>query len=293
MPAAKIDEVQRLLDLLRTQLPFEMAVLYGAYADGRMRSEAGGYELLLVTAGEPDVEGWQLEALLHTVVPPAKRIERTIHIETVDIHLLNTVNTANWFFWRIRQEGTIVCDAGDVSHGFFRATRFKHDDAYRFARRQYDYYFTTGVRMLDDAERAWTEGKSPQAAIMLSYAPIFLLRAEELVHFGYAVRTSNLFHLVRRARHFSKPLAEEYDLTQIADTRFLESLRGLRHVPRRQVGFELAEKKFRRTLNRLRKLQRIVQCSCEPHLSYLEHWQPAPASQEQDEDDVRAQAADA
>ena len=57
-------ELKYLLGLLRTIMPYDRAILYGRYAGSRMRSEIGGYELLLVTRSMPTVEGWQIDPML-------------------------------------------------------------------------------------------------------------------------------------------------------------------------------------------------------------------------------------
>ena len=271
MPAEKITELQHILGCLQMQMQFEMAVLYGRYAGGCMRSGMSGYELLLVTPNDPESDGWRLEEYLEAEYPVAARAEPMIHIETVNIHYLNNINTTNWFFWNIRMEGTIVCDSSNAVHGFFKSVVFKHLLAYRAARRSYDYFFTNGCRMLDDAERMWAENKRPQVAFMLSYAALFLLRAEETVFFGYSIRTGNIQKIFRRARHFSKALAAGFELADRCEAEFFEKLVGLRHAPRNHEDFKLSESRYRFYLERLRKMQAIVRDSCERHLSYLEH----------------------
>ena len=188
-----------MLSLLETEFPFEIAILYGRYTGGRMRSEQEGYELLLVTQGEPGREGWELEEYLKGKYPTVSRTEWTLHIETVDIHTLNNTNTSNWFFWNIRMEGTIIRDSGKTQ-GIFRKTQFRHGKAYKLARRQYDHFFTNGSDMLDEAVRMWNAGKPSLAAIDLSYAAQFLLRAEETVFYGNFIHTPNLQKSFRRAR---------------------------------------------------------------------------------------------
>ena len=271
MPAEKITELQQILSCLQTQMQFEMAVLYGRYAGGLMRSEMGGYELLLITQNDPEMDGWRLEEYLKTEYPVPSHAEQMLHIETVNIHYLNNTNTASWFFWNIRMEGTIVYDSGNAVHGFFNNTVFRHLHAYRAARRSYDYFFTNGSRMLDDAERMWSEKKLPQVAFMLSYAALFLLRAEETVFFGYSVRTGNIQKIFRRARHFSKELAAEFKLTNRFEAELFDKLAGLRRAPRNHEDFRLPYPQYRFYLERLRRMQSIVRNSCERHLFYLEH----------------------
>lgn len=252
-------------------MQFEMAVLYGRFAGGRMRSELEGYELLLITQDDPEMEGWQLEEYMKTEYPTESRSERMLHIETVNIYHLNTTNTASWFFWNIRMEGTIVYDSGNAVHGFFNNTVFRHVKAWRAARKFYDYFFTNGSRMLDEAERLWAEKQLPQVAIMLSHAALFLLRAQETVFFGNFIHTANLLKIFRRVRHFSKALVKEFRLKNRFDAEFFEKLTRLRSAPSNHEDFVLPRAQYRYYLTRLRKMQQLVQISCERHLFYLEH----------------------
>lgn len=270
IPDRNREELEHMLSLLATEFPFEIAILYGHYTGGRMRSEQEGYELLLVTQGEPGREGWELEEYLKGKYPTESRTEWTLHIETVNIHTLNNINTSNWFFWNIRMEGTIIHDSGKTQ-GIFRRTRFIHGKAYKLARRQYNHFFTNGSNMLDETERMWNERKPSLAAIDLSYAAQFLLRAEETVFYGNFIQTSDLQKSFRRARVFSKRLLEEFPLDKRYNTEFFDQLVGLRHAPRNHADFELPEWRYRRLLGRLRRLQGIVRESCERHLFYLEH----------------------
>lgn len=270
IPDRNREELEHILSLLETEFPFEIAILYGRYAGGRMRSEQEGYELLLVTQGEPGREGWELEEYLKGKYPTVSRTEWTLHIETVDIHTLNNTNTSNWFFWNIRMEGTIIRDSGKTQ-GIFRKTQFRHGKAYKLARRQYDHFFTNGSDMLDEAVRMWNAGKPSLAAIDLSYAAQFLLRAEETVFYGNFIHTPNLQKSFRRARVFSKRLLEEFPLDKRHNTEFFDQLVGLRHAPRNYTDFEFPKWRYLRILGRLRRLQDIVRESCERHLFYLEH----------------------
>lgn len=283
IPERNREELEYILSLLETEFPFEIAILYGRYAGGRMRGEQEGYELLLVTQGEPEREGWELEEYLKRKYPTVSRFEWTLHIETVDIHTLNDTNTSNWFFWNIRMEGTIIHDSGKTQ-GIFRKTQFRHGKAYKLARRQYDHFFTNGSDMLDEAVRMWNAGKPSLAAIDLSYAAQFLLRAEETVFYGNFIRTPNLQKSFRRARVFSKRLLEEFPLDKRYNTEFFDQLVGLRHAPRNCTDFEFPKWRYLRILGRLRQLQDIVRESCERHLFYLEHGK----SQHQMEQETRA-----
>lgn len=287
IPDKNKTDIERMLSLLETKIEFDIAILYGRYAGGRMRSEQEGYELLLLTHDDPKHEGWELEEYLKKEYPTESRTEWNLHIETVNIHTFNNINTASWFYWNIRNEGTIVYDSGNAPHGVFHYTNFKRIKAHKLARRQYDYFFTHGSDLLDEAERLWTERKPALAAINLSYAAQFLLRAEETVFYGNFIHTSDLQKSFRRARVFSRKLGEAFNLAIRSESLFFEQLVELRHAPRKYIDFVLPKWRYHKFLDRLRMIQNIVRESCERHLFYLEHGK----TKSQMEAEVAAQVA--
>lgn len=287
IPDKNKTDIEQMLSLLETKIEYDIAILYGRYAGGRMRSEHGGYEFLLLTRDDPTHEGWELEEYLKQEYPIQSRTEWDLHIETVNIHTFNNINTASWFYWNIRNERMIVYDSGNAPHGIFHYTSFKRVKAYKLARRQYDYFFTHGSDLLDEAERLWGEGKPALAAINLSYAAQFLLRAEETVFYGNFIHTSDLEKSFRRTRVFSKKLDEAFNLSIRPDTLFFEQLVGLRHAPRKYIDFVLPKWRYHKFLDRLRTIQHIVRESCERHLFYLEHGK----TKSQMEAEAAAQAA--
>lgn len=263
-------ELEYMLSLLQPKFEFDIAILYGHYAGGRMRNEQGGYELLLLTQGDPPHEGWELEAYLKKEYPSRRRADWNLHIETVNIHTFNNINTANWFYWNIRLEGTIIYDSGKTQ-GIFHNTQFKHIRAYKLARSQYDYFFLIGSDLLDEAERLWRERKPALVAINLSYAAQFLLRAQETVFYGNFVQTSRLQVSFRRARVFSRKLIIVFNRSSCSEAPFFEQLEELRHAPREYIDFILPARRYHKFLYKLRMLQDIIHDSCKRHLFYLEH----------------------
>lgn len=288
IPDKNRHELERMLSALATEFEFDLAILYGRYAGGRMRSERGGYELLLLTRGNPTHEGWELEKYLSRRFPVRSRVERRLHVETAGVHTFNNVNTASWFFLNIRTESTIVYDSGRAAQGVFRSTRLKRVKACKFARRQYDHFFTNGSAMLDDAERLWSEKKPSLAALQLSCAALFLLRAEETVFYGNAIQAPNLQTVFRRASLFSRKLIGTFRTDDTPASAFFEQLTELRHAPCEQTDFVLPKWRYRMLLIKLRTMQDIVRSSCERHLFYLEHGK----TKSQAEAEERAAAAD-
>lgn len=271
IPENNKQELEYILSLLENELKFNIAILYGSFVGGKMRSEKGGYELLLLTPGKPTKEGWELEEYIRRKYANETRIVWKIHIETVSIDTFNQVNTSNWYFWNIRMEGTIIYDSDNTSHRICRRMQFKSAKAYRCARRKYDYFFTLGSNMLDEAECLWNDDKPALAAIQLSYAAQCLIRAEEMAFYGFIIHTPDLQKSFRRARLFSKKLIKEFWLDSECVPPLFEQLTELRNAPCEDIDFILTRKHYRKMLGKLRVLQEIIHESCERHLFYLEH----------------------
>ena len=105
---------------------------------------------------------------------------------------------------------------------------------------------------------------------MLSYATLFLLRAEETV-FGLLCPYGEYAEDFPSCAAFLQSTAEEFKLSNRFDAEFFDKLIGLRNAPYNQEDFELRGSRSQFYLGRLRKMQKIVRTSCEWHLFYLEH----------------------
>lgn len=269
LPAANRVELEYLLHLLQKLMPHDRAILFGGYAGGRMRSELGGYELLLVTCNTPQKEGWQLERLLNENYCHAIREQRHIRIETAGIGEINALGPRSWFYTHIRNEGTILYDNSQVAP-LFTHSGFQHKKAWKEARQRYDYYFGTGSALLEAAARSWESQQPSVASIQLSYAALLLLRAEEGVFYDKQIRTSDMQVLFRRCRHFSRELLRTFPLDEAANVEFFRELTQLRRAPCRDCRYQLAPHKYKGIMQRIRLLQQLVELSCSRHLAFLE-----------------------
>lgn len=270
MSERKKVELQNILNILQKLMHYDRAILYGLYAGGRMRSELGGYEILLITCGIPEKEGWMLELQLKEFYKYEIREESNIHIETACNKDINDTGTKNWFYTNARNEGVIVYD-NTRAQPVFNHPGFRYSAAYKETKQRFDYFFGIGSDFLNEAVRLWSEEKSQMASIQLSYAALFLLRAEEMEYYGNQISTTDLQVLFRRCRHFSRELLNEFDLKDERIVRFFRDLTELRRLPYRDCHYILNAHNYGVYLRRLRKLQEIVRSSCEGHLFFLKH----------------------
>lgn len=270
MPERKKVELQHILCVLQKLMHYDRAILYGLYAGGRMRSELGGYEILLITCGIPEKEGWMLEMQLKQFYKYEIREESNIHIETACIKDINDAGTKSWFYTNARNEGIILYD-NTRAQPIFTRPDFKYSVAYRETKQRFDYFFGIGSDLLNEAEQLWSKDKSQMASIQLSYAALFLLRTEEMEYYGNLISTTDLQVLFKRCRHFSRELLNEFDLKDERIVRFFQDLTELRHKPPKDSRYILNKHNYQIHLRRLRRLQEIVRQSCEGHLFYLQH----------------------
>lgn len=183
---------------------------------------------------------------------------------------MNQTNTDSWYYWNIRVEGTVVFETNNAQFNIFRANRLERGRAHKIARKHFDCFFTNGSAFLDEAERLWSEEKTILAAVQLSYAGQFLLRAEETVFFGSFAHTSNVMTSFKRARTYSRRLVKMFNPVNEGNRLFLETLPNLKREARENT-ISISEKRFRWYAGNLRNLQQIVRESCENHLFYLLH----------------------
>ncbi len=271
MPEKNRKELEHILLLLKKDFDFNIAILYGRYVDGQMRGVSENYELLLLTNESPQKEGWELEAYVKKEYPVESRVDWGLHIETAHIVDFNQNNAIRWFYWNIRKEGTIIYDDGKAKQGICARSPLKCKKAYQNASYQYNYFFTSGSILLDDAERLWTENQPALAALALSYAVQFLLRAEESVFYGNFINPSDLNKSFRRVRVFSKRLSEEFKWNDWPEGSFFDHIQNLRFAPLKSIKFKLYTSRYNQLLRKSRQLQAAIRESSERHLFYLKH----------------------
>lgn len=268
MAIAKRIELQNIINILQQQMPFDLVVLYGQYVNGRMRSERGGYELLLVTHHKPEKEGWELERYLNHTYAYEIREESRIHIETANINDINKIRSRSWFYLNIRNEGYLL--QGESTQNFFTAKGFKSTLAYKTTRKNFDHYYNAGSTFLAAAEQAWNENQPHAAAIQFFYAALFLVRSLETTFYGNHIKTYSPRRIFKRVRHFSKALLFEFTFMESQNSEFFDELNALRPDACNDPDFTLTGKKYKYYLKRLRTLQEIVLQSGEAHIAYLE-----------------------
>ena len=167
-------------------------------------------------------------------------------------------------------ERTAVLETKNAQFNIFRANRLERGRAHKIARKHFDYFFTNGSAFLDEAERLRSEEKTILAAVQLSYAGQFLLRAEETVFFGSFAHTSNMMTSFKRTRTYSRRLVKMFNPVNEGNRLFLETLSSLKREVRENT-IAISEKRFRWYAGNLRNLQQIVRESCEHHLFSLVH----------------------
>ncbi len=275
MPAANRREPEQLLEYLRTLLPFHRAVLYGRHAGIASYNDLAGYELLLQTAYRPLLEGWQLEAAVAEDWPVEWVEQRPLHIETMRMSLVNHLSTTNRNNELIRDTGTIIYDTGRLRPMFVWEEKRPELRHARY-RKLYDFYSDSAASLLDDAEWLWEEEDYALSFIQLSAAGAFLLRTMGAVFYGNFIGTDDLLPLYKRVRYFSAELAEAFPLERRFDIDFFSALQDLRNAAFCNAP-RFNRYRYGYYLKRLRRMQAIVERSCQAHLEMLSKGEHLPA----------------
>ncbi len=265
-------ELKYLLGLLRTIMPYDRAILYGRYAGSRMRSEIGGYELLLVTRSMPTVEGWQIEPMLDICFPREIREESRIRIETVQYEFMERSCRDSWFYAGILSEGIILYDNGSIGNPL-PAARSLTPEAAAGLRRRYEFLYGAAGDMLRTAVRMWNKHRPELAAVSLSHAATLMLRAEETVFYGAKnqIHTTQILPLFKRVRHYSRALANGFRPEDEVYAEFFENLTAYRDYEAIDPAQRLTWHKYKSYFRRLRAMQECIKISCQRHIHFLEY----------------------
>ncbi len=265
-------ELKYLLGLLRTIMPYDRAILYGRYAGSRMRSEIGGYELLLVTRSMPTVEGWQIEPMLDICFPREIREESRIRIETVQYEFMERSCRDSWFYAGIISDGIILYDNGSIGNPL-PAARSLTPEAAAGLRRRYEFLYGAAGDMLRTAVRMWNKHRPELAAVSLSHAATLMLRAEETVFYGTKnqIHTTQILPLFKRVRHYSRALANGFRPEDEVYAEFFENLTAYRDYEAIDPAQRLTWHKYKSYFRRLCAMQECIKISCQRHIHFLEY----------------------
>lgn len=253
-------------------MPYDRAILYGRYAGSRMRSEIGGYELLLVTRSMPTVEGWQIEPMLDICFPREIREESRIRIETVQYEFMERSCRDSWFYAGILSEGIILYDNGSIDNPL-PAGRSLTPEAAAGLRRRYEFLYGAAGDMLRTAVRMWNKHRPELAAVSLSHAATLMLRAEETVFYGAKnqIHTTQILPLFKRVRHYSRALANGFRPEDEVYAEFFENLTAYRDYEAIDPAQRLTWHKYKSYFRRLRAMQECIKISCQRHIHFLEY----------------------
>ncbi len=253
-------------------MPYDRAILYGRYAGSRMRSEIGGYELLLVTRSMPTVEGWQIEPMLDICFPREIREESRIRIETVQYEFMERSCRDSWFYAGILSEGIILYDNGSIGNPL-PAGRSLTPEAAAGLRRRYEFLYGAAGDMLRTAVRMWNKHRPELAAVSLSHAATLMLRAEETVFYGAKnqIHTTQILPLFKRVRHYSRALANGFRPEDEVYAEFFENLTAYRDYEAIDPAQRLTWHKYKSYFRRLCAMQECIKISCQRHIHFLEY----------------------
>lgn len=270
MPEINKEEIQHILYIIKKIIPFDKVILFGEFANGKLRSEInGGYEFLIITAEDPAMGGWEVEDKLKDLYHYEIRETNQIHIETIKAKDFNRCLVDSWFLGTIYDEGYIIYDRG-LSCSLSKNNTFQRERAFKKMDKEYNYWFNIAEYCLKQAEEAWDDKQSHISALMLSNAANFLLRAEEAVFYGNMIKTSNLHTLFKRCRHYCNQLLKSFPLDD-GNFEFLCDMKNYRRQVRREVCFKIANKKFSTYLEKLKLMRDIINASCKRHLYFMEN----------------------
>ena len=253
-------------------MPYDRAILHGRYAGSRMRSEIGGYELLLVTRSMPTVEGWQIEPMLDICFPREIREESRIRIETVQYEIMERSCRDSWFYAGILSDGIILYDNGSIGNPL-PAARSLTPEAAAGLRRRYEFLYGAAGDMLRTAVRMWNKHRPELAAVSLSHAATLMLRAEETVFYGAKnqIHTTQILPLFKRVRHYSRALANGFRPEDEVYAEFFENLTAYRDYEAIDPAQRLTWHKYKSYFRRLRAMQECIKISCQRHIHFLEY----------------------
>jgi uncharacterized protein len=218
------------------------------------------YDVLVIVKSPKVVEKHDLWSMVEQRA--ASRLGQTaLSLIVHDVEDVNRqLELGQYFFSDIKKEGIVLYDAGGIS--LSEAKQKAPDERRRYARQNYEQWFTTAGYFLDDAMLNMEKGRYNQAAFYLHQATERYYTAALLVLTEYKPKTHNLDELGKRAAAFAPSLRDVFPRTAPEDERLFKLLKKAYIDARYSTKYAITEGELRVLAERVRDLRERVEKVC-------------------------------
>lgn len=265
LPPKKQRQLAAVVDEIRGAVEVEMVILFGSHARGDwVEDPVGGYfsdyDVLVIVKSPKVVEKHDLwSAVEQRAARHTGQTELTLIVHDVE-DVNGQLELGQYFFSDIKKEGIVLYDAGGIA--LTEAKEKAPAERRRYARQNYEQWFTTAGYFLDDAMLNMEKGRYNQAAFYLHQATERYYTAALLVLTEYKPKSHNLDELGKRAAAFAPSLRDVFPKTEPEDARLFKLLKKAYIDARYSTNYAITEGELRVLEGRVRELRARVEKVC-------------------------------
>lgn len=281
LPSGKKQEILAITETIKEVIKPEKIVLFGSYATGKWIEDKyieddivyeyrSDYDFLVIV--DKDVEEEYI--LANKVTNHFRHFHTPVNPIIHDISYVNKgLLYGQYFFADIVKEGVLLFDTDNVV--FAEPKVLTPEEKRRIAQESYDQWFTSASRFLRFAELGYEDtikenAKFNETAFLMHQATEHFYGCMLLVFTGYKPKTHNLERLHILAKPLSDPLLHLFLFPGGEQEKKLFALLNRAYVDARyKRDYVISQGQTENLLNRIRRMQEIVQGACLERIASL------------------------
>ena len=265
LPESKRLQIQAIADLLRTEAPVEMVILFGSYARGDWVEDLknlyfSDYDILVVVATEQLAAKTSLWSdLAQRVKPIAGRIPVSLIVH--DLKEINhEIRLGQYFFVDILREGVLLYTSR--RHNLARPKALEPADRLELGLINFRYWFASASGFWRLCGHSAGQGLLHQAAFLLHQATERYFHSMLLVFTGYKPKTHDIEKLADQTAALHPALPDALPRTEPEDKRLFDLLKRAYIEARYSKSYRITFEELRILRERVLDLAVRVRQAC-------------------------------
>jgi HEPN domain-containing protein/predicted nucleotidyltransferase len=276
LPDYKQEQIQNIVSIIKEAVAPEKVILFGSYArgswtehrytsDGILYEYVSDFDFLVVTQKNKIKES----TVTDIVNSRTEHYKQPVNLQIHEIDYINEgLEFGQYFFTDIIKEGILLYDT-DIVH-FAQPKELTPEEAKIKAQGYFDIWFNGGAGFLKGVEFFLKEGELKIGTFNLHQATESFYYTVLLVFTGYKPKTHNLFKLRKQAKHLSEELFLLFPVENNKEEDALFDLLKRGYIEARyKAEYEITEDELSRLIERIKKMQAIVERICKEKIAAL------------------------
>ncbi len=276
LPAAKKQELQAIVQVIRQCPDVEMVILFGSYArnkwveeyaeDGIHIQYQSDYDLLVIVKTRNISTQHRLELDIITTTQSISEIKTPVSPIVHDIEFINRrLEKAQYFFSDIKKQGIVLYDSGELK--LKEPRELSNKERYQLAKEDYDHLFIKARNFYELFEFSFKKGNYSEAAFLLHQVTERLYNTLLLVFTRYKPNTHDLSILRRLTNVLDERLIKIFPLRDSKERYRFILLRDAYVDARYKKSYAITEEELTWLSERISELQQLTEILCQEKIN--------------------------